>query len=99
MFSVQACPKREVLVRVALRERLTLAYVREHSKPGKMGEDDAGMGNEELWRQVRSHAYDLSRRTLLRCLHSLMVGENRRCETALSPAYVLDTQILEQAHS
>jgi hypothetical protein len=38
---VQACPKREVVVRVAPRERLTLAPGRKCSEPVEMGEENA----------------------------------------------------------
>ena len=80
VFLAQACPKREVAVRVGPRERLTLEYVRESYVPGKMGEDDARQGNAEMWRQVHSHVHDLSRYVLLDCPHSLSTGESRRHE-------------------
>jgi hypothetical protein len=41
VFLAQLCPKREVVVRVALRERLTLAHAQRRSESGKMGEENA----------------------------------------------------------
>jgi hypothetical protein len=50
VYVTQACPKRQVVVRVVPHEWLKLVPVWSRCVLEKMGEDDAGMGNVEMWR-------------------------------------------------